>query len=74
MIAPELVKELQRLNREEKIAVLRLLQNDLDDEPSEWDKLVSEPEQVFRFVPSLRASDGGAALRRVLNADLEKNA
>ena len=55
MIAPELVNELQRLNREEKIAVIRLLQNDLDDEPSEWDELVSEPGRVFR-IPTVRAN------------------
>ena len=55
MIAPELVKELQRLNREEKLEVIRLLQVDLVDESSEWDKLLSEPGQVFR-VPSVRAN------------------
>lgn len=53
MIAPELVKELQRLNREEKLEIIRLLQDDLVDESSEWDNLLSEPGRVFR-VPSVR--------------------
>lgn len=74
MIAPELVNELQQLNRKQKLEVIRLLQDDLDGEPSEWDKLLSEPGQVLRFVPPLRASDGGAALRRVLDVDQEQNA
>ncbi len=74
MIAPELVNKLQQLNREEKIAVVRLLQDDLVKESAERDKLLSEPGQAFRFVPPLRASDGGAALRRVLDADHEQNA
>ena len=32
MIAPELVKKLQSLKREEKLAVIRLMQADLEDE------------------------------------------
>jgi len=55
MIAPELVNELQRLKREEKLEVIRLLQADLVDETSEWDKLVSAPGQVFR-IPSVRVN------------------
>ena len=55
MIAPELVNELQRLKREEKLEVIRLLQADLVDEASEWDKLVSESGQVFR-IPSVRVN------------------
>lgn len=55
MIARELVNELQRLNRDEKLEVIRLLQKDLDDESSERNRLVSEPRQVFR-IPSVRVN------------------
>ncbi|MDE2638813.1 MAG: hypothetical protein OXI30_20785 [Chloroflexota bacterium] len=73
MIAPELVTELQRLNREEKLAVLRLLQDDLVDESSEWDKLVSEPGRVFKNIGPIRASAKTImrfeALSKELNTD-----
>ena len=55
MIAPELVKELQKLNREEKMEVIRWLEKNLGDEPSEWDDLLSKPGQVLR-VPSVRVN------------------
>lgn len=53
MIAPELVKELQQLNREDKLAVIRLLQNGLEDEPSEWERL-TQGQRKFRFIPPIR--------------------
>lgn len=56
MIAPELVKELQRLNREESMEVIRLLQNRLKEAPSEWDDLLARPGQVFRNIGPIRAS------------------
>ena len=55
MIAPELVKELQRLNREEKREVIRLLQDDLVDKSCESEKLISEPGSVYRL-PSVRVN------------------
>lgn len=55
MIAQRLLDELQQLNRDEKLEVLRLLQNDLDDESTEWDDLLSKPGQVFR-IPSVRVN------------------
>jgi len=55
MIAPELVKKLKQLNREQKLEVIRWLEKDLGDEPSEWDDLLSKPGQVLR-VPSVRVN------------------
>lgn len=73
MIAPELVKELQRLNREEKLEVIRWLQDDLVDESSEWDDLLSESGRVFRNIPPIRASAETIkqfeALSKELNTD-----
>ncbi len=70
MIAPELVKELQQLNREEKQAVIRLLQDDLVDESSEWDNLLLKPGQVFR-IPSVRVNFNEA--RSFLDPQEEKS-
>ena len=54
MIAPELVKELQRLNREERLEVIRILKAKLaDEECSEWDALMPKPGSIVR-VPSVR--------------------
>ncbi len=73
MIAPELINELQRLNREEKLEVIRLLQDDLVDESSEWDNLLSEPGRVFRNIGPIRASAKTIkqfeALSKELNTD-----
>ncbi len=73
MIAPELVKKLQSLKREEKLAVIRLMQADLEDETSEWDDLLSKPGQVFR-IPSVRVnfSEAGSLLD-VLNEKSNEN-
>ena len=73
MIAPELLDELQRLNREEKLEVIRLLQDDLVDESSEPDILLLEPGRVYRNIPPIRASAEAfkqfAALAKDLNTD-----
>lgn len=55
MIAPELVKQLQKLNQEERLEVIRLLQDDLVDGPSEREDLLTKPGQVLR-VPSVRVN------------------
>ncbi|MCY3833294.1 MAG: hypothetical protein OXG85_09770 [Chloroflexi bacterium] len=68
MIAPELVNELQRLNREEKLEVIRLLNDDLSDD---IDKQF-EGARVFKMGHRFIASDGGAALKRVLEEDKAK--
>lgn len=67
MIAPELVKELQRLTREERLEVIRFLNAKLaDEEGREWDDLLSRPGQVFR-VPSVWVDfrKAGPALREI---------
>lgn len=73
MIAPEFVNELQRLNREEKLEVIRLLQDDLVDESSAWDRLVSDPGHVIRIIGPIRASaetiEQFEALSKALNTD-----
>ena len=56
MIAPELIKELQRLSREEKLEVICLLQNDLNEESSEWEELLTAPGRAFRNIGPIRAS------------------
>ena len=60
MIAPELVNELQGLKPEEKLAVIRLLQRDLDDEPSEWERL-TQGQRKFRFIPPIRIKPEASA-------------
>ena len=61
MIAPELLDELQRLNREEKLEVIRLLQDDIDK--------YFEGKRVFKMPPRFTWSDGGAAMKRVVEED-----
>ncbi len=62
MIAPELVKKLQRLDRDLKLEVVRFLNEELSVEMNEY----FEGRRVFKFPPRFVASDGGAALRRVM--------
>lgn len=73
MIAPELVNELQQLSREEKLEVICLLQNDLNEESSGWTELLAEPGRVFRNIGPIRASaetiEQFEALSKKLNAD-----
>ena len=65
MIAPELVNELQQLNREEKLEVIRFLREELSDDIDKY----FEGARVFRMPPRYIASDGGAALNRVLEEE-----
>jgi len=62
MIAPELVKELQRLNREEKLQVIKLLNDELSGDIDKFPKGA----RLIKTWPTKIASDGGAAMRRVL--------
>ena len=69
MIAPELVKRLQQLNREEKQEVIRLLQDDLSDE---IDTLL-EGRRVFK-IPSVWFKPGAApSARKMLEDILEES-
>lgn len=73
MIAPELVKELQRFSRQEKLEAICLLQSDLNEESSVWEELLAEPGRVFRNIGPIRASsetiEQFEALSKMLNAD-----
>ena len=62
MIAPELVKELQKLNQEERLEVIRFLSEELSDEMKQY----LEGRPVFKIPLRFIASDGGTAMRRVL--------
>ena len=65
MIAPDLVEKLQKLNREEKLEVVRFLNEELSDEMQQY----LEGRRVFKIPPRFIASDGGAAMRRVLKEE-----
>ena len=70
MIAPELVRTLQRLNRDEKRQVIQFLKDDLSHDVDELPKGV----RLFKPWPTrYRASDGGTAMRRVLDEDPAQN-
>ena len=53
MIAPELVKELQRLKREEKLEVIRLLNHELSDDMDKFPKGA----RVFKTWPTIISSE-----------------
>lgn len=53
MIAPELVKELQRLNREEQLEVLRFLNEELSDD---IDK-IPKGARLFKTWPTIISSE-----------------
>lgn len=65
MISPELVNELHQLNRKQKREVIRLLQDDLSDDIDKY----FEGMRVFRMPPRYIASDGGAALKRIVEEE-----
>ena len=69
MIAPELVKKLQRLNREEKLQVIQFLNDELSDDIDKY----FEGARVFKMGHRFIASDGGAALKRVLEEEQAKH-
>ena len=67
MIAPELVNELQQLNRKQKLEVIRLLQDDLSDEM----RAFVEGPHVAR-IPSVWFKPGtSASVRKMFEEILE---
>ena len=57
MIARRLLNELQQLNREEKLEVLCLLQDELADESSELDELLKKAwARIQEYRPHTRVS------------------
>lgn len=68
MIAPGLINKLQQLNREEKLEVIRFLSEESSDDINKY----FEGVRVFRMPPRFIASDGAAALMRVLEDEQAK--
>lgn len=68
MIARRLMDELQQLNREEKLEVIRFLSEESSDDINKY----FEGARVFRMPSRYIASDGGAALMRVLEEERAK--
>ena len=62
MIARRLLDELQQLNRDEKLEVFRFLNEELLDEMKQY----LGDRRGFKVPSRFIASDGGAAMRRVL--------
>lgn len=69
MIAPELVKKLQQLNRDEKLQVIQFLNEDLSDDIDRIPKGV----RIFKTWPTIISSDGNAAMKRVLDEEQAKH-
>lgn len=65
MIARKLLDELQQLNREEKLEVIKFLNDELSED---IDKYV-DGRRIFKMSPRFTWSDGGAAMIRVLEED-----
>lgn len=68
MIAPELMSKLQQLNREEKLEVIQFLRDESSDDIDRH----FEGARVFRMPLRYIASDGGAAMKRVLEEERAK--
>ena len=72
MIGPEFMNEAQALDRDDKLAIIRLLQSDIVDDSSESDDLL-EAKRTVRYIPPIRASaetmERFEALARVSIAD-----
>jgi len=65
MIAPELVKELQKLNREEKLQVIQFLNDELSDDIDRFPKGA----RLFKTWPTKISSEGRDAMRRILDEE-----
>ena len=65
MIAQRLLDELQQLTRDEKLELVQFLNEELSDEMKQYlgDK------RVFKMPSRFVASDGGAAMRRVVEEE-----
>ena len=68
MIAPELLKTLQRLNREEKLEVIRFLNEELSDDIDELPKGV----RIFKTWPTKISPQGRATMKRILEEEQTK--
>lgn len=68
MIAPELMNELQQLNREEKLEVIRFLSEESSDDIDRTPKGA----RIFKNWPTIISSDGGAAMKRALEEEQAK--
>ena len=68
MIARKLLVELQQLNREEKLEVVRFLNEELSDD------IVMFPKgaRLFKSWPTKLSPEGSAALRRIMEDEEEK--
>lgn len=65
MIARRLLAELSQLSRDENIQVIQFLQHDLSDNMNKH----LEGKRTIKMSPRFIASDGGAAMKRVLEKD-----
>lgn len=65
MITQRLLDELQQLNRDEKLEIVRVLNEELSDEMKQY----LGARRVFKIPSRFIASDGGAAMRRVLGEE-----
>ena len=72
MISAQLLNAVQALDRDDKLAIIRLLQDDIVDDSSEFDDLL-EAKRIVRYIPPIRASaetiERFEALARVSTAD-----
>ena len=69
MIAPELVNELQRLNREEKLQVIRFLNEELSDDVDQY----LQGRRVFKMSPRFIASDEAISTLMQLENEFKDN-
>lgn len=69
MIAPELLNKLQRLNREEMLEVIQFLREETSNDVNKFFR----GKRVVRVPTLFVASDGGAAMKRVLEEDQAQN-
>ena len=73
MIRAELLNEVQALDRDDKLAIIRLLQEDVSDENTETFDDADNARRVYR-VPSLWLKDGSAnAIQMMMDLESETN-
>ena len=73
MIRAELLNEVQALDRDDKLAIIRLLQDEVNDAPAAESDTAIKPERVYRL-PSLWLRDGSAnAIQMMKELESEAN-
>ena len=73
MISTDLLNELLELDREDKLEIIRLLQEDVSDENTEAFDDADNARRVYR-VPSLWLRDGSAnAIQMMMDLESETN-